>query len=134
MTPQEIAEAVLDKIEKNQDLLYMGSWTNYPGWVRGGEEITCGTTLCAGGWIVHVLGHNFQGNGLTDVEFKLGDETYYRSVESIAQEAMELTDDEARYLFYVADEKEAIRIFQEIADGNGFPFALPVRRVEDVPV
>lgn len=80
----------------------------------------CGATLCAAGWVGHLLGYAIDING----DASKDNWKSVRPVHNIAQEALELTDEQAYWLFHSAEEDMVIRCFDEMADGLGFPQGL----------
>lgn len=57
-TPAQIAGIVLDQIEAHPGVFDMQNWARLPRMTRLAPDASpsCGTTLCAAGWIAHVTG------------------------------------------------------------------------------
>ena len=118
MTQQEVAAMALPYMEKdNGKYLDQGNWTSAKI-LPEEDPFLCGTTLCSAGWVAHLLGHIVRTSGYAR-EFEDGMDGLH--VEQIAQEALELTNRQADFLFYGADNETALRCFGEMADGLGFP-------------
>lgn len=118
-TPQEVAAAVLDAIEREPESFNMASWF----WLGGREALAprdnvCGTTMCAAGWAAHVTGWALLAeccDESPDCEHeapmaKRGDEM--GSVDLVGAEALGLNPFET---FFYEDADTAIQRLREIA-------------------
>ena len=80
------------------------------------EQWGCGTTACAAGWVLHVLlGED------PDRELHYLDDSAVDAVDFLreAQEALELTEDEASSLFiWTASTKGVLKVLDAIAGGH----------------
>lgn len=119
MSQKDVAARTLPYMIANERAqLDLGFWTS-ANIAPYQNPASCGTTLCAAGWVGHLLGYHITLDGSA---MKSGEKT--REVASVAQEALELSDEQAYWLFQEANEDEVIRCFDEMADGLGFPQGL----------
>lgn len=89
-------EALLELVNVIGEARERGEW-DQTSWAT---ETACGTTCCAAGWKAKIDGKQFAFFPLSNGEkhaVKLVDGTY---IAEYAAEALELTDDEAIYLFH----------------------------------
>lgn len=70
MPNAKLAQEILDQITQNPDSFNMGTWFDGVFELTPNEPVTCGTTLCVGGWAVHL-------SGWTLTLAPTGDESYY---------------------------------------------------------
>jgi hypothetical protein len=120
-TPAEVASAALRGIDTDRQSFRMDSWMSSPVGTLLPETnpASCGTTLCAAGWVAHVSGWTVMRGGQCHRRRPDGSvQTAF--IGRVARDALGLP--EKQTFWYVPDEA-AYNILQDIAAGR--PFDLP---------
>lgn len=117
----ELAEKALESARANPGKFNMSTWFTGP---RGGSnsqaEVTedrvppCGTTACFAGWVA--FHHAPLGSKIKDAGIKLPGAERYDSIERYAAEALGITSDQARTLFFLDSIDQVERAVTHLAD------------------
>ncbi|OQB07461.1 MAG: hypothetical protein BWY17_05281 [Deltaproteobacteria bacterium ADurb.Bin207] len=119
MTPQEVAQSVIELIETHPDSWRQRTW-GYPV-----EDVTnpCGTQCCIAGWTVNIVHGEELRNAPTQDDYgdrmSLGEaviEVFDRSITEVAGRALGLDDNTSSKLFFCYDHVHALDMLKLIAD------------------
>lgn len=119
-TPAAIAAATLEGIASDAAGFDMRGWCERPDYGRplepGDAPSHCGTTLCAAGWVAHVLGYViFPGGACVPADDRM---KYPTCVEVLANQALRLRSHDGNLIWYCTDRPElALYLLRAIADG-----------------
>lgn len=140
--PAVHAQGVLDAVAANPEAFDMLDWFRGPRILdaihagiapelRPDEELSCGTTLCAAGWVCHNAGYKIRGN-LGDrgmgrpyvtnykVTPQAAPDAAPRDIQAVAEQLLGLTEDQSNQLFFT-DDDHALAALRRIAAGDQWP-------------